>query len=60
MNKFETDTLLLPVIGESPAGEDIEYDPVYSEIREAYKMIRTTCPRGNGLSVNPAELTGER
>ncbi|EEW3310751.1 type VI secretion system protein TssA [Escherichia coli] len=35
MNKFETDTLLLPVIGESPAGEDIEYDPVYSEIREA-------------------------
>ncbi|MEE6852585.1 type VI secretion system protein TssA [Escherichia coli :H21] len=35
MNKFETDTLLLPVIGESPAGDDIEYDPVYSEIREA-------------------------
>ncbi|EHV70945.1 impA family protein [Escherichia coli DEC6D] len=35
MNKFETDTLLLPVIGESPAGENIEYDPVYSEIREA-------------------------
>lgn len=35
MNKFETDTLLLPVIGESPVGEDIEYDPVYSEIREA-------------------------
>ncbi|EFJ8922803.1 type VI secretion system protein TssA [Escherichia coli] len=35
MNKFETDTLLLPVIGESPAGENIEYDLVYSEIREA-------------------------
>ena len=35
MNKIETDTLLLPVIGESPAGDDIEYDPVYSEIREA-------------------------
>lgn len=35
MNKFETDTLLLPVIGKSPAGDDIEYDPVYSEIREA-------------------------
>ncbi|HHY8364379.1 TPA: type VI secretion system protein TssA [Escherichia coli] len=35
MNKFEMDTLLLPVIGESPAGDDIEYDPVYSEIRAA-------------------------
>ncbi len=35
MNKIETDTLLLPVIGESPAGDDIEYDPVYSERREA-------------------------
>lgn len=35
MNRFETDTLLFPVIGESPVGENIEYDPVYSEIREA-------------------------
>ncbi|HDD9276523.1 TPA: type VI secretion system protein TssA [Escherichia coli] len=35
MNKFETDTLLLPVTEESPEGENIEYDPVYSEIREA-------------------------
>ncbi|WP_338283464.1 type VI secretion system protein TssA, partial [Escherichia coli] len=35
MDKFETDTLLLPVIGESPVGDDIEYDPVYNEIREA-------------------------
>ncbi len=59
MNKFATDTLLLPVIGESPAGDDIEYDPVYSEIRQQGKMILTTCPRENGLSVNLVGLTGE-
>lgn len=35
MNKIETDTLLLPVLGESPVGDNIEYDSVYSEIREA-------------------------
>lgn len=60
MNKFETDTLLFPVIGESPAGEDIEYDPVYSEIREARQNDPDYMSQGNGLSVNPAELTGER
>lgn len=60
MNKIETDTLLLPVIGESPAGDDISMIRCIAKYGRQDKMIRTICLRGNGLSVNPAELTGEK
>lgn len=35
MTEFKTDMLLQPLDADSPAGGNIEYDPVYAEIREA-------------------------
>lgn len=35
MNELKTDKLLQPIGADSPTGYDIEYDPVYAEIRDA-------------------------
>ncbi|HAA05763.1 MAG TPA: type VI secretion system protein TssA [Syntrophobacteraceae bacterium] len=45
--EFDIDTILAPIPGDNPAGEDLRYTPVYDEIKEARRADDENLPVGD-------------